>query len=151
MAGRGRGRKVIEKTNLRLETLTIEYLASSEITPNTYNPNRQSEHDFELLCKSMREDGFTQPIIVQRMAQIPKMGESHALDLEDEDHVPPEAGPLHIVMVRLDPKDLDSFSHRLAGLVEDQRLGTLEQGPPVGVIVVIMGDEDNIGLSIGNR
>ena len=32
--------------------------------PNSYNPNRQNEHEFKLLCSSMQEDGFTQPIIV---------------------------------------------------------------------------------------
>jgi ParB/RepB/Spo0J family partition protein len=34
------------------------------VHPNDYNPNRQNDHEFRLLCSSMREDGFTQPIIV---------------------------------------------------------------------------------------
>jgi len=34
------------------------------VQPNSYNPNRQNEHEFKLLCSSMQEDGFTQPIIV---------------------------------------------------------------------------------------
>ncbi len=40
-------------------------MAINSIQPNEYNPNRQSDHDFGLLLKSMEEDGFTQPIIVQ--------------------------------------------------------------------------------------
>lgn len=54
------------KANIALEKLTIEYVAHNSIKPNSYNPNRQSAHDFELLLRSMREDGFTQPIIVHR-------------------------------------------------------------------------------------
>ena len=54
------------KTNVVLEKLVIEYIDTKAIQPNPYNPNRMSEKDFELLCRSMREDGFTQPIIVLR-------------------------------------------------------------------------------------
>ena len=49
-----------------LERLNIEYVSPADIKPNSYNPNRQSDRDFELLLKSMREDGFTQPVIVQK-------------------------------------------------------------------------------------
>jgi ParB/RepB/Spo0J family partition protein len=54
------------KTNVTLETLQIEYLPIDAIKPNAYNPNRMSEKDFELLLRSMREDGFTQPVIALR-------------------------------------------------------------------------------------
>lgn len=46
-----------------LERLKIEYVSTDMLKPNTYNPNRQSAHDFELLLRSITEDGFTQPII----------------------------------------------------------------------------------------
>ena len=65
MAIKDKGRKQIEKKNRVLGTLKIEYVGVDSIKPNAYNPNRQSEHDFELLLRSMAEDGFTQPIIVQ--------------------------------------------------------------------------------------
>ncbi len=55
--------EVAKKANA-LKTLDIQYVDPSSIQPNEYNPNRQSEHEFELLCRSMKEDGFTQPIIV---------------------------------------------------------------------------------------
>jgi len=61
-----KGRKAIEKKNQVLEKLSIEYVPVNSIQPNKYNPNRQSEHDFELLLRSMREDGFTQPIVCQK-------------------------------------------------------------------------------------
>jgi ParB-like chromosome segregation protein Spo0J len=61
-----KGRKAIEKKNRALERLVIEYVPANSIRPNAYNPNRQSDHDFELLCRSMQEDGFTQPIVCQQ-------------------------------------------------------------------------------------
>jgi ParB-like chromosome segregation protein Spo0J len=60
-----KGRKAVEKKARTLQRLTVEYVPTDSLRPNDYNPNRQSEHDFELLLRSMREDGFTQPIIVQ--------------------------------------------------------------------------------------
>lgn len=45
-----------------------------ELQANPYNPNRQSEHDFELLISSIEEDGFTQPIVAVRC------GEAHVAD-----------------------------------------------------------------------
>lgn len=64
-----KGKKAIEKKNSALKTLTINYVSVDAIRPNSYNPNRQSEHDFELLCKSMEEDGFTQPIVCVKVTQ----------------------------------------------------------------------------------
>jgi len=58
-----KGKKQIEKRGKILERLEIQYMPITDIKPNEYNPNRQNEHDFELLVKSMEEDGFTQPII----------------------------------------------------------------------------------------
>lgn len=63
---RKKGQAAVEGLANRLEKLAIVYVGIDEVKPNAYNPNRQSEHDFELLKKSMTEDGFTQPIIVHR-------------------------------------------------------------------------------------
>lgn len=70
-----KGKKAIEKKNNVLRELVIEYVPINSIKPNDYNPNRQSEHDFELLIKSMQEDGFTQPIIVQKSTKMIVDGE----------------------------------------------------------------------------
>lgn len=59
-----KGRAVIEKRTNALQVLRIEYVHIDAVEPNDYNPNRQSDHDFDLLKKSITEDGFTQPIIV---------------------------------------------------------------------------------------
>jgi ParB-like chromosome segregation protein Spo0J len=63
---RDKGRKVVEKRANKLEALEITYVSRLELKPNSYNPNRQSDHDFELLIRSMEEDGFTQPVIALR-------------------------------------------------------------------------------------
>lgn len=59
-----KGKKKVAKAAEKLERLTVEYLKIDAVKPNDYNPNRQSEHDFELLLKSIEEDGFTQPVII---------------------------------------------------------------------------------------
>lgn len=61
---RSKGRKTVEKTANALQRLEVQYVPIMAVHPNTYNPNRQSEHEFDLLLRSMQEDGFTQPIIV---------------------------------------------------------------------------------------
>jgi ParB/RepB/Spo0J family partition protein len=59
-----KGKAAVIKKAEALSTLAIEYVAPADITPNDYNPNRQNDHEFALLCKSIEEDGFTQPVIV---------------------------------------------------------------------------------------
>jgi len=66
VAKRIKGAAEIEKKNQALERLEITYVPANSIRPNSYNPNRQSDFDFELLIKSMTEDGFTQPIVCQQ-------------------------------------------------------------------------------------
>ena len=58
-----KGKAQVEKKNQALKALDVQYITHDKIVPNTYNPNRQSEDEFELLRRSMSEDGFTQPIV----------------------------------------------------------------------------------------
>lgn len=60
-----KGKKAVEKHFNTLEALRVFYIPHDMISPNHYNPNRQSEFEFELLIKSMSEDGFTQPIVTR--------------------------------------------------------------------------------------
>jgi ParB-like chromosome segregation protein Spo0J len=62
--GRDKGRKKVEGLAQQLTRLEIQWLPTTALNPNPWNPNRQSDHDFELLKRSMREDGFTQPVLV---------------------------------------------------------------------------------------
>jgi len=61
-----KGKRTVEKKNKSLATLNVEYVGVNDVYPNEWNPNRQSDHDFELLLKSMTEDGFTQPVVCIR-------------------------------------------------------------------------------------
>lgn len=65
-----KGRKTVEKKYKTLDRLQVIYVAMDEVYPNEYNPNRQSAHDFALLCSSMKEDGFTTPIVVNKSGEI---------------------------------------------------------------------------------
>jgi len=56
----------VEKNLATLEKLTVEYVPTDSVQPNEYNNNRQDPHHFDLLLRSMRTDGFTQPIVVLR-------------------------------------------------------------------------------------
>ena len=61
-----RGKAEVAKNTRRLTRLAVEYVDINSIKPNTYNPNRQDDETLELLTLSMKEDGFTQPIIAHR-------------------------------------------------------------------------------------
>jgi hypothetical protein len=52
-----------KRDNIALKQLQVEHVAPAELKPNSYNPNRQTEDEFQMLLASMREDGFTQPIL----------------------------------------------------------------------------------------
>lgn len=60
-----KGKAAVEKKANVLARMKIVYVAIDSVKPNSYNPNRQDEREFELLKLSMREDGFTAPIVVQ--------------------------------------------------------------------------------------
>lgn len=64
-------KKVLENDGIArnvkpIEHPKLEMVDPQSIKPNSYNPNRQEEEDFELLLRSMKEDGFTVPILVHR-------------------------------------------------------------------------------------
>jgi ParB-like chromosome segregation protein Spo0J len=72
---RDRGERELQKKINRLERLVVTYVSPEELIPNSYNPNRQNERDFELLCRSITEDGFTQPIVAIRDGNVIVDGE----------------------------------------------------------------------------
>lgn len=51
-----------------LETLIVEYASPTALRPNPWNPNRQNDHEFKLLCNSITDAGFTQPVMVVEVA-----------------------------------------------------------------------------------
>jgi ParB-like chromosome segregation protein Spo0J len=69
---RTKGRSQVEKLNAKLERLVVEYAPVDSLKPNPWNPNRQTDHEQELLRRSMDEDGFTQPLLVARVTEEDK-------------------------------------------------------------------------------
>lgn len=50
-------------SSLQLEQLKIEWVPYESVRPNSYNPNKMSWHERQLLRQSLLEDGWTQPIV----------------------------------------------------------------------------------------
>jgi len=55
---------IVEKAMADLETMKVEIVDIDWLKPNDYNPNRQTDDEFEKLKKSIIENGFKQPIVV---------------------------------------------------------------------------------------
>ncbi|HUV09222.1 MAG TPA: ParB/RepB/Spo0J family partition protein [Spirochaetia bacterium] len=69
-----------------LKELKVEYLPLDALKANEYNANRQSDHEFELLLRSIKEDGFTQPVLAMMDGTIidgeHRWRAAHALNME---------------------------------------------------------------------
>jgi ParB-like chromosome segregation protein Spo0J len=82
-----KARKAVERKAAQLETLEIVYVPIDSIKPNPWNPNRQSDHDFELLLRSMEEDGFTQPVVTCKITaedmEVPRIKDAGYLEVGD--------------------------------------------------------------------
>lgn len=54
------------KSLVTLDRMSVEYVDIDSIHPNDYNPNRQDDVTFEMLVRSVADDGATRPILVHR-------------------------------------------------------------------------------------
>lgn len=61
-----KGRRAVTKMMSRLEECRPVYVNPDVLTCNTWNPNRQDDREYWLLVRSMKEEGFTTPILVNR-------------------------------------------------------------------------------------
>lgn len=109
-AGKGKG----GPETVALGELVIEYVDSGSIKPNSYNPNVQQPRDFDLLCKSMREDGFTQPVIVHRAST----------EIVDGEHRWRAAGVLGINPIPVVFVDMTEEQRRVATLRHNRARGS---------------------------
>lgn len=130
MPRRQRGQAEVEKRNAALETLTIEYVAPADIAPNDYNPNRQNDHEFALLCKSIQEDGFTQPVLIGSDGNI--------VDGEHRWRAAQHLGLERIPIVRV---PMDAAQARIATLRHNRARGSED----VELSVAVLRDLDALG------
>ena len=125
-----KGKAIIDKKNKALERLEIVYASLTDIAPNSYNPNRQSDADFELLLRSIREDGFTQPIVAVR-TEDPELAKKHPYTIVDGEHrwrAASQLGmkevPLALVPMTLAQARIATLRHNRARGSEDIELAT---------------------------
>ena len=121
MPPRTKGKAVVEKANKSLERLAIEYVPIGSIRPNDYNPNRQSEHEYELLRKSVEEDGFTQPVLVAEDRTTIVDGEHRWRVMQDLGH---EDIPIVVVPMGVAQAKIATLRHNRARGSEDIELAT---------------------------
>lgn len=121
-----KGRAAIAELSNRLESLTIEYVSVDDVHPNSYNPNRMSERDLMILEKSIRDHGFTQPILVQ--SPDAEFEPNSIVDGEHRWRKAQEMGYTLIPAVRVNmtkvQMQLATFQHNRARGSEDIELST---------------------------
>jgi ParB-like chromosome segregation protein Spo0J len=130
MPRRQRGEAEIERRNQALSTLTIEYVDTDSLVPNDYNPNRQNEHEFDLLCRSINEDGFTQPVIIGMDGRI--------VDGEHRWRAAKHLGLDRIPIVRV---PMEGAQARIATLRHNRARGTED----VELSVAVLRDLEQLG------
>jgi ParB/RepB/Spo0J family partition protein len=130
MARKPKGAAQVERTGQALTNLTIEYVTPNSITPNIYNPNRQNGHEFDLLKKSIQEDGFTQPVIVGQ--------DGHIVDGEHRWRAAQALGLETIPIVRV---PMDAAQARVATLRHNRARGSED----LELAVAVLRDLETLG------
>lgn len=121
----------IDKKYNKLEVLKVEYVKTDSIFPNAYNPNRQSEREFDLLMKSISEDGFTQPVVVHRKSK----------QIVDGEHRWRAANRLHMDTLPVVFVDMSADQMRISTLRHNRARGSED----VELTVKILQDLRNLG------
>jgi len=109
-----KARKINSKIKTPLKVLTYEVVPIDSIRPNSYNPNRMSEHNFELLLRSMEEDGFTMAIVV--------LADSTIVDGEHRWRAAHKLGYTQVPVARF-PEGVDITQAKLATLRHNRAHG----------------------------
>lgn len=73
----------VKAPSVHLERLEVVWAKVGELRPNDYNPNRQDAATQRMLRQSIREDGFTQPIVATKDGVIVD-GEHRWIAAQDE-------------------------------------------------------------------
>ncbi len=127
---RFKGKAEVEKKTEALEKLEILYVPVTSISANSYNPNRQSDADFELLIRSITEDGFTQPIVAVR-TEDEETAKTHPFTIVDGEHrwrAASQLGmteiPVAVVPMTLEQARVATLRHNRARGSEDIELAT---------------------------
>lgn len=126
VASKQKGRK----PGLELKQLKIEYREIDELKPNAYNPNRQNEHEFKMLLDSMRDNGFTTPIVILKDGTI-----------VDGEHRWRAATTLGIKKIPVVIAEIDEIKARVATLTHNRARGTED----IQLVAEMMRDFEKAG------
>lgn len=132
-AAQRKGRAKVEKRARALQRLEVVYVPVDSIRPNKYNSNVQSARDFELLCKSIQEDGFDQPVIVHKAT-------SEIVDGEHRWRAAKRVGMVELPVVF---SDMDEVQRRIATLRHNRARGDEE----LETTVALLRDLDAMGAA----
>ena len=122
---------------IKLTKLEVEYLPHGDVQPNDYNPNRQSEQDFELLLRSIKEDGFTQPVIV--LKETPDGRKNVIVDGEHRWRAAGVLGYTEVPVVRVTMSEAQA---RLATITHNRARGAENDQLAAQVLKDLAGSED---------
>lgn len=132
-AAQRKGRAKVEKRARALQRLEVIYVPIDSIRPNKYNSNVQSARDFQLLCKSIQEDGFDQPVIVHKASS----------EIVDGEHRWRAAKQLNMLELPVVFSDMDEVQRRIATLRHNRARGAEE----LETTVALLRDLDAMGAA----
>lgn len=100
--------------------MNITLVPVSQLKANTYNPNQQSVHDFDLLVKSIQEDGFTLPVVVNDGSLDPELTDM----IIDGEHRWRAAQVLAMEAIPVIYKGMDKAAMRVSTIRHNQARGS---------------------------
>ena len=119
---------------VQLEALETEIVPLMSVVGNSYNPNRQTEEEFDLLCRSIREDGYTQFVLVHKSSREIVDGYHRWLALQKINAEKDFKGPYDTFQVVYGPPGLSPEQMRIATLRHNRARGQEDLGLTVAVI-----------------
>lgn len=119
-----------EKLRSRRE---VTYVRVEDVKPNLWNPNRQADHEFELLCRSIDQDGFTAPVIMWKEGMM----------IVDGEHRWRAARALKIPVIPVYLESMTEAEARVATLTYNRAVGREDAGLAADVL---RGIRDKGGL-----
>jgi len=103
--------------------MKVEFVSIDNLKPNKYNPNKHETISFDLLIKSIKLFGFTQPIVVRRGTNV----------IIDGEHRWRVASVLNIKEVPVIYLDLDDNQMKIATIMHNRARG-IEDKELIGMI-----------------
>ena len=123
---------IVEKAMADLETMKIEIVDIDWLKPNDYNPNRQTDDEFEKLKTSIVENGFKQPVVCLEDGTI--------VDGEHRWRACRELGMPQIAVVKT---NLDDVQRKLATIQFNEARGNED----MELLSAMMRDFETLGIS----